>query len=334
MATNEELLAHIAQLNSNQQSLMEELNNLKAAAVPDPLSYYKTPDPIKNLPIFSGNKRETLAWVEEVEDTLELFKTWANKPIYPQLIRAVKGKITGDAREILIAAGNPSNWAEIKEVLLHSYGDKRDLASHIQSLFYVTLGKKTITEYYNKIKQIETSIRSTANSVDEFKGANKQLGAFVGLLSTTRYVDGLGENLSMIVRSHKPTSLEEAYNYALQYSNAAYRQKLEKKNRDPQPFNLQKPIQPPPAKHYTPPTKQFGNKSERFKTTDNVKAQIANDDVSMRTYRSKGQINNHEDGGNEEHKDESYAELDSDDNDYFVSGELNFQMEESPEKEK
>lgn len=90
----------------------------------------------------------------------------------------------------------------------------------------------------------------------------------------------------MIVRSHKPTSLEEAYNYALQYSNAACRQKLEK-NRDSHPIAPKKPM-------HTPPMKPFVNRSEKYKISENTKAQTGNDDVSMRTYRSKGQMNNHE----------------------------------------
>lgn len=64
--------------------------------------------------------------------------------MYPPLIRTIKGQIIGEAREILIASANPNNWIEIKDVLLHSYGDKRDLASHIQSLFYITLEKNYI----------------------------------------------------------------------------------------------------------------------------------------------------------------------------------------------
>lgn len=277
---NEELVAHIAQLTQNQNALQEEIARLKARPTLDPFTYYKTPDPIKNLSNFNGNKRETLAWIQEAEDSLKLFDGFEHEPIYPQLIRAIKGKIIGEAREILIAAGNPSEWADIKDVLLHSYGDKRDLASHIQSLFYITLGKRTISEYYNKIKEIDTAIKSTANATEELKGATKQINALIGLISTTRYVDGLGDNLSMIVRSHRPESLEEAYTYAMQYSNAAYRQKLEKNNE------------------------------------------------SMKTHRSKPQINTHENQEIENETTEVTNMMDSDDDEIFASDDLNFQTVE------
>ena len=55
---------------------------------------------------------------------------------------------------MLIAAGNPNEWNEIREILENSYGDGRDLTSHIQSLFYVRQGNKSIVEYYNKIKKL------------------------------------------------------------------------------------------------------------------------------------------------------------------------------------
>ena len=150
---SEEMAAHINQLTENQNALMAELRALRERPVNNLFTYYATPDPIKNISSFSGNKRETLAWIQEVEETLELFEECRNDPIYPQIIRAIKSKITGDAKEIIIAAGNPSNWPDIKEALLNSYGDKRDLTSHIQSLFYVSQGKNTLNEYYNRIKK-------------------------------------------------------------------------------------------------------------------------------------------------------------------------------------
>lgn len=336
MNAEQELSENLAQLANNQAILLAEIEKLKSRPVVDPFSYYKTPDPIKNISNFSGNKRETLAWIQEVEETLTLYKDYVDEPIYPQLIRAVKSKIIGDAKEILIAAGNPSDWQEIKDVLLNSYGDKRDLASHIQSLFYITMGKKTISEYFNKIKQIDTSIKSTANASAEFDGATKQINALIGLITTTRFVDGLGEGLSMIVRSHKPESLEEAYTYATQYSNAAYRQKLEKNNFK----TIEQPMKKPsnfaegkwkPNQQTNPMTTQ--NKFEGIKPktpSGKFKAPIPNEDVSMRTYRSKAQINNHEEKIEEEDQPPVFPtidSMDSDEDEYFIADEINFQVE-------
>lgn len=316
---NEELLSHINTLTENQRALMEEIASLRARPVVDPFSYYKTPDPIKNLPTFSGDKRETLAFIQEVEETLELFQESKGEPIYSHIIRAVKGKITGQAKAIVIAAGNPTNWEEVKEVLLNSYGDKRDLTSHIQSLFYTTIGKNSLTDYYNKIKRIDTAIKSTANSTQEFAGATRQINAFVELLSTTRYIDGLDEKLSMIVRSHKPKSLEEAFSCATQYSNASQRQRLEKNNFKPNDYTkpyVHKPYQQEKTNPQPSTSKNFSGKFKQTPPSGKFKTQNNDGDVSMRTHRTT--VNN-----NESHEN---SRLDSEDDELFASDEINFQI--------
>lgn len=176
-----------------------------------------------------GIKKEPHAWLEDAENTLNLFRRYRNDPVYSQLVRAVKNKITGEAKEILIAAGNPNDWTEIKEVILNSYGDRRDLTSHIQSLFYITQGRKTIPEYYNKIKTIDTAIKSTAATMEDYHNSTKAINNLVSLMTLTRFIDGLTDDLSMHVRSYRPKTLEEAYAITTQYANAAYRQKFNKK---------------------------------------------------------------------------------------------------------
>ena len=222
------LLNHIKTLTMNQNLLIEQLNALQKKA-DDPFLSFRTPDPIKNLPTFDGNKRETQAWIQDTEKTLNLFKPYEDEPLYAQILRAVKNKIIGNAREVLIAAGNPNEWSEIKEILENSYGDRRDLTSHIQSLFYVRQGNKSIVEYYNKIKTIDTAIKATALTLDEYKGASKAINKLISVMTLTRYVDGLDEQLSMHVRSYRPETLEAAYSITQEYSNAVYRQKLDKK---------------------------------------------------------------------------------------------------------
>lgn len=104
--TQEELLDHIRRLTDTQNSLVEEMNRMRAVVKDDPMLSFKTPDPIKNLPIFNGNKNETQAWIEDTEATLNLFDTHKGTQTYELIVRAVKSKIVGEAREALIAAGN------------------------------------------------------------------------------------------------------------------------------------------------------------------------------------------------------------------------------------
>lgn len=341
------LLEHIKNLTENQNLLISQFNQLKQKS-DDPFLAFRTPDPIKNLSPFSGNRRETQAWIQDTEKTIELFEKYENDPIYDQIIRAVKSKIVGEAKEVLIAAGNPNSWEEIKEILQNSYGDRRDLTSHIQSLFYIRQGSKSIVEYYNSIKAIDTSIKATASSIDEYKHSGRAINKLISLITLTRYIDGLSDQLSMHVRSYRPETLEEAYSITREYSNAAYRQKFDRKpherplhpqgkrpSQQAQPLTMPSNPQNFHNKHSNP---NKSNSSGKFR---NPKAAL-DDDVSMRTAKSRTEINNHDNALDEyQHSNSREKEhdtppqldssvLDSDDDEYFVD-ELNFLVEEPPE---
>ncbi|XP_049291710.1 uncharacterized protein LOC125768305 [Anopheles funestus] len=288
----EDLLNHIRFLTNSHNDLLEEMKRLKAKA-DDPYLSYRTPDPVRNLPNFDGNKSETQAWIEDTETALALFKNREGSPMYDQLVRAVKCKITGQAREAVIAAGNVNTWPEIKDVLTNAFGDKRDLTSHIQQLFYERQGKKSLAEYYNSLKKLETKIRSITASADEYKNSTTAVHHLIGVITLTRFIDGLEGTLSSYVRSCKPNDLDEAYSVSIEYTNASYRRKLEQTNTEER--GRKKYDNETPSTSYSnrkntqsdkPWSDKFRNKSFQEKKT--------NDDVSMRTLKSRMQINNAE----------------------------------------
>lgn len=325
------LVEQIKTLTENQAQLIQTINLMKAKSN-DPFFNYTTPDPIKNIPVFNGNRKEALAWVQDAEQTLKLFEQYRDDPCYSQIVRSVKNKITGEAREILIASGNPTTWEEIKEALLNAYGDRRDLTSHIQSLFYIRQGKKNLSEYYNKVRSIDTAIKSAAAQVDDFKQSTKAINSFINLLTLTRFIDGLNDEISMHVRSRGPDTLEHAFEITQQYSNAAYRHKLDKKTSNPTPYTKHQNGEPSKYKPSAPGSgSRYGNAntpSGKFKN----KVQTG-DDASMRTQASKMSINNH---AQREKESESESEgenqtltgatdkLESEDDEYF--NEINFHL--------
>lgn len=333
----EVLLEQVRELTKNQEELIQTIRILKDKAN-DPFLNFTTPDPIRNIPNFNGNRKEVLAWVQDAEQTLALFDQYKGDICYGQIIRSIKNKITGEAREILIASGNPTTWEEIKEVLINAYGDRRDLTSHIQSLFYIRQGKKTLPEYYNKIRTIDTAIKSSAAGMDDYKSHTKVINSFVSLITLTRFVDGLNEDISMHVRSCRPETLEHAYEITQQYSNAAYRHKLDRKVNNPTPSfpkqltGEQSKIKP----------NNFNNNSRYSDRTPSGKFKNkvqTDDDASMRTHVSKMQVNNHTQQGKETVPDTEYEpeydppnettenpRLESDDDDYLFSDEINFHL--------
>ena len=280
---------------------------------------------MKNLPTFNGNKRTVQAWIDDVEDCLRLFQNYAGQPVYNQIIRAIKNKITDGAREAIIAAGNPNNWNEIKNALLNAYGDKRDLTSYIQNLFRVTQGNKPVTDYYNKIKNLETCIKTNIALMEEYKNSIPAIQKLISLITLTRFIDGLGENLSMSVRSHRPETLDEALSITMQYSNASYRQKLDRQVIKKEYHDKQIAG---PSKNHQNSANQYSNNQK----TMSVKFK-SDGDVSMRTARSHNQMHNHE-GEKTEATDDEFETipqrnetlLESDDDEFFVGEEINFQV--------
>lgn len=332
----EALLEQVKILTENQAQLVQTINALKNKAN-DPFLNFTTPDPIRNIPTFNGNRKEAAAWVQDAEQTLNLFDEYKNDICYGQIIRSIKNKVTGEAREILIASGNPTTWEEIKEILLTAYGDRRDLTSHIQSLFYIRQGKKNLTEYYNKMRTIDTAIKSSVANMDDYKSHTKVINSFVSLITLTRFIDGLNEEISMHIRSCRPETLEHAYEITQQYSNAAYRHKLDRKTNNPTPFAKQQNEEQGKNKPtYSNANPRYGDRtpSGKFKNRPQT-----NDDVSMKTHVSRMQVNNHAQKEKEFETDSEReadyeplnetvenSRLDSDDDEFLISDEINFHL--------
>lgn len=341
--TKDQLIAQITALTENQNNLIQTIASLERRAK-DPFLNFVTPDPIKNIPNFNGNRKETLAWIEDTQQTLDLFEEYEDEPTYKQIMRVVRSKIIGEAREVLIASGNPKEWEDIKEILLNSFGDKRDITSHIQSLFFIKQGKLPLIEYYHKLKSIDTAIKSSAAQLDDYKKSMEAVNKLISLMSLTRYIDGLnGEQISMYVRSYRPKTLEEAHDITMQHLNATFRQKMENR----QFPSLPKLPETKPQNNTSHPKFNQQNSHNKFNGSGKFRNNKQNhdDDVSMRTAKSRlDQVNQHEakHKQNEEeydppsHSDESVMKpddstLDSDDDSYFVDDELNFQVVDAHE---
>ncbi|XP_058122484.1 uncharacterized protein LOC131293392 [Anopheles ziemanni] len=312
--TQEELLEHIRQHTNTQNELVREMNSLKARSS-ESIINFRTPDSIRYLPTYEGKKHETRAWIEDVESELQLFDEYKNSAIYDQIVRAVKSKITGEAREAIIAAGNVSTWPEIKEVLQNFFDDKRDLASHLQTLFYEKQGNKTLLEYYDNLKSVSSKIRAITTVTEEYKKSIEGVHHLIGVITLTRFIDGLEGSLSSYVRCSKPKNIDEAYSISAEYTNAAYRKKLE---RIPIQDRKQKPDT------YELPSTSYGSRkigqSPKPLSGKYEPLQITASDASMRTVNSKMQINNND---VEQFANTNDTELD----------ELNFRMDQKKKEE-
>lgn len=191
---------------------------------------YHIPDPIKQLSEYTGNKKELNSWLHEVDDLYEEFKVKGenNAPdtFNAHYFRAIKNKIKGEARTVICANGNPSTIHELKRVLREHFGDQRDFATNLNSLFHLKKGERSNTKFYNEIKELNTKIKSnlqlhpiTANNLIE-------------IITVTKFLDGISEPLASIIRNSKPKNLDDAYQAVIINQNAEVRKPLHKQKYD------------------------------------------------------------------------------------------------------
>lgn len=220
---------------SEMEALRAEIEQLKALMTIGNSSKFCIPDPIKNLSEFSGNKKELSSWLREVDELYDMFKIkGANgqpDSLSSMYLRAIKNKVQGDARAILCANGDPDTIYGIKQILIEQYGDHRDFATNVSSLFNLRRGDKSHFRFYNDCKDINTRLK--ANLLSNPLSVRQ----IIDVLSVTRYLDNIGEPLASIIRQSKPNTLEEAYEAVSINQNAEIRTKPIKFHSQSRPHN-------------------------------------------------------------------------------------------------
>lgn len=182
---------------------------------------YQVPDPIKQLSEFTGNKKELIIWLDEVDQLYSSFKIKGENgspdTMNAYYVQAIKNKIKGEARVTLCANGNPSTIPEIKRVLMQHYGDRRDIATNLNLLFTLKKGDRSHQKFFNEMKELEMRINS-----------NLQLNPLTAVqllqkIVITKYLDNISEPLASIIRSTNPSNIEEAFQAVTLNQNAEIR---------------------------------------------------------------------------------------------------------------
>lgn len=72
------------------------------------------------------------------------------------LLRCIKNKIVGKAKDALTASDASLNWDEIKEALILHFSDKRDEHTHSIELIGLIQKQLSVQKLYEQIIEIET----------------------------------------------------------------------------------------------------------------------------------------------------------------------------------
>lgn len=162
------------------------------------------------LPDFDGNQSLLSEFITISEQLINRFynPNDANDFQNTLILRSIKNKVKGDAA-ISIASYNITTWLNLKNALLATYSDKRDLQTLIIELCNMRQGNLKPLEFYSKVQDnlnLQTSyvnMHSAANEINVLIENSRKLALRVFL----KHLNGsLGDYLS----TRNPDSLNSA----------------------------------------------------------------------------------------------------------------------------
>ena len=181
---------------------------------------FKIPDPIKSIPIFSGNKRELHTWLRTAERTLNLFRPVANDQQLTLYLQAILNKIEGKAREIVCLAGEIQNFEELRTILTESLGDRQELSTYKSQLWQNKMSNDiSIHKYYAKTKEIVQCIKTLSKQKVLFNEHWEAIEAFINEDALAAFISGLRKPYFGYAQASKPKDIEEAYAFLCKYTS-------------------------------------------------------------------------------------------------------------------
>jgi hypothetical protein len=184
------------------------------------------PDIVKELPRFDGEPTKLVQWLQDVDGIIELYTQFKGTHQYQIVLRSIRRKIVGDADAILINNNTKLSWKLIKNALLLHYSDRRDLMTLNSQLNLMNRKNDTIETFFTKIQSMHSLIANCIRIDPIYSGGEHHIIKLYGDICLDTFIRGVGSPLSQFLRNFKPTSLAQAYQYALEFQNTEYRTKI------------------------------------------------------------------------------------------------------------
>ncbi|XP_071051535.1 uncharacterized protein [Onthophagus taurus] len=177
------------------------------------------------IPVFSGDKTTLRSYVTACEYLIEEFlnPNPNNARMARRLLMIFMGKLEGRAREAVDANRIPTSWPELKEILVHSFGDKRSEDVLVHDLNNVTpKTNESAQDYAVRIKGTLYTLLSKINlTEDNLYIRHMKINQYNQLALRTFLfgLDMINEKLGMEVKLRQPGDIETAEGYAIEIEN-------------------------------------------------------------------------------------------------------------------
>lgn len=197
---------------------MESTSNISALGTADQTSTMNKPifpeiPPLKEshfalLPDF--NARDPLVLTRFISVCDKLFdhffdNTGRNTFQNDLLFEGILSRIKGDAARRVFAA-DPKNWVELRNVLLESYGDRRDKFTLTTEL--ARLSQKQGETCFEFHARLETALNNIIAALQKEQSSH-ELISFVQGLALRVFVTGLEDSVGSLIRARSPATLAE-----------------------------------------------------------------------------------------------------------------------------
>lgn len=183
------------------------------------------PDIVKEIPQFDGNPRKLIQWIEDVDYVIEIFAQFRGSYQYDLVLRTIRRKIVGEANSVLVNNNTILDWENIRETLTLHYSDKRDLMSLTVQLVMLTRKNDTIETYHAKVQEMKSLIISSIQLDNTYKGCVQGIIKLYSNICLETFIRGIGP-MSPFLKSHKPTSLAQAFQYAIDFQNTDFKSSI------------------------------------------------------------------------------------------------------------
>lgn len=194
----------------------------------NPINYSLLKLYIDTIPNFNGDSHTLEVFLEHCEF---LINTYARvdaprDPINGFLIRAVIGKLTGNALMLVGSRPEIREWNSLKDLLRLSFGDNRNLDCLVQELIIMKPYKnESYVSFGQRIQKGRSAIASKLISMRLDAAERAFQIKNYDELSLKTFIRGLSGRIQDMVRLRNPDSLELAISYVIEEENFALNQK-------------------------------------------------------------------------------------------------------------
>lgn len=196
--------------------LHSDRDEVVSSSLGEMANYTSVGDALKLVPYFSGDKKDLLSFLENVETAVEV----VNPEHRHKLFKFILTRINGEPRAA-IKHRHLDTWDDVKVYLENTYTEKRTLDYYAKVLFVARQRKdETVTQWIQKIQNMGSEFRDSAmqdSSAEEAAGILKLSDRIRNIC----FVQGLySDRIQTIVKSRNPGNFDDCAQLALEEESA------------------------------------------------------------------------------------------------------------------